>query len=119
MDSRTLICTSEDLAERGPGIRFEIDDDREPTPAFAIRYRGIAYAYINRCAHVGLELDFMPGHFFDVTEDLLICATHGAVYDPASGDCTGGPCNGSGLEVLPVAERGGVVELVKHILAGE
>lgn len=116
MDSTKLICASDDLVERGPGVRFEVDEDGEGAPAFAVRYRGEVRAFINRCAHVSLELDFMPGRFFDLSGEHLICATHGAVYDPASGACAGGPCNGVGLEAVRVRESAGRVELVDREL---
>lgn len=117
MDSRKLICTSGELVERGPGIRFEVDEGGQEAPAFAVRYRGEVRAYINRCAHVSLELDFMPGRFFDRYGEYLICATHGAMYDPSSGGCVGGPCNGVGLEALQVSEINGRVELVDRTLS--
>lgn len=118
MDSSKLIGASDELVERGPAIRFEVDEGGLAAPAFAIRYQGRVYAYVNRCAHVSLELDFMPGRFFDTSGEYLICATHGALYDPDSGRCAGGPCNGIGLDPLPVAERDGRIELVDHELAG-
>lgn len=118
MDSGKLIGTSAALAERGPAIRFEIDEGGVPAPAFAIRYQGRVYAYVNRCAHVSLELDFLPGRFFDTSGEYLICATHGALYHPDSGRCAGGPCNGAGLEPLQVVEHNGRIELVDRALAG-
>jgi nitrite reductase/ring-hydroxylating ferredoxin subunit len=39
----------------------------------------------------------------------LLCSTHGALYEAASGRCLGGPCNGSPLVKLRVAEREGEV----------
>ncbi|MGA8259224.1 MAG: Rieske 2Fe-2S domain-containing protein [Arenicellales bacterium] len=118
MAVRQLICASEALVEGGPGVRFEVDEDGEPAPALAVRYRGRVHAYVNRCAHLGLELDILPGDFFDLSGNHLICATHGATYDPATGRCTGGPCSGAGLEVLTVVEVDGRVELVDRLLAG-
>lgn len=118
MDPGKLIGASAELAERGPAIRFEIDEGGVRAPAFAIRYQGRVYAYVNRCAHVSLELDFMPGRFFDTSGEYLICATHGALYEPDSGRCAGGPCNGAGLEALRVTERDGRIELVDRALAG-
>lgn len=118
MDPGKLIGASAALAERGPAIRFEIDEGGVRAPAFAIRYRGRVYAFVNRCAHVSLELDFMPGRFFDTSGEYLICATHGALYEPDSGRCAGGPCNGAGLEPLRVTERDGRIELVDRALAG-
>jgi len=117
VDSRRLIGYSTELAECGPGVRFEIDEQGEAAPAFAVRYRGAVHAFINRCAHISLELDFMPGRFFDTTGRFLVCATHGALYEPDSGRCAGGPCNGVGLEPLAVVEREGRVLLVDRVLA--
>lgn len=117
MDPRKLIGASSDLQERGPAIRFEIDDGGEPAPAFAIRFEGVVYAYFNRCAHVSLELDFLPGRLFDTSGRYLICANHGALYEPDSGRCTGGPCNGRGLQPVAVTERNGRIELLQHVRA--
>jgi len=96
-----LICGSSDLVDGGHGVRFEAVGE----PAFVIRHQGRAHAYLNRCAHVPTELDWKEGEFFDASGLYLICATHGALYDPASGDCLGGRCNGKGLEPVPVVER--------------
>ena len=68
-------------------------------------------AYINRCAHLALELDWDRGVFFDVDQNHLICATHGALYAAATGDCISGPCSGSGLGALKVLEIEGTVYL--------
>lgn len=106
-----LICASADLAEAGAGVRFEVDRHGKLEPAFVIRWQGRAHAYLNRCGHVPVELDFQPGQFFDDLGEWLICATHGALYDPASGRCQGGRCNGVGLVPLPVIERNGGVYL--------
>jgi nitrite reductase/ring-hydroxylating ferredoxin subunit len=57
-----------------------------------------------------MELDWQPGQFFDDEGRWLTCATHGALYDPASGSCAGGPCVGrGGLRPLKVVEREGAV----------
>lgn len=106
-----LICAAAALRDGGPGQRFEVEIAGERLPAFAIRHRGQVYAYLNRCAHIPVELDEKPGDFFDVTGLYLICAMHGALYDPASGACVGGRCQGRGLTPLAVEERDGQVFL--------
>lgn len=106
-----LICASADLVEKGLGRRFEVEVHGRSEPAFAIRYGGRVYAYLNRCAHVPVELDWQPGEFFDYSRLYLICAVHGALYDPASGACLGGRCEGRGLSPLGVEERDGQVYL--------
>jgi nitrite reductase/ring-hydroxylating ferredoxin subunit len=106
-----LICLATDLVDRGRGVRFEIERHGTRVPAFAVRYGGKVYGYLNRCAHVPVELDWQPGEFFDDTGMHLVCATHGALYSPASGACLGGRCNGSGLCPVSVLERDGQVFL--------
>jgi len=104
-----VICRSEALVDRGEGVRFEVVQGGARHPAFAIRFDGRVHAYMNRCAHVAVELDWRPGQFFDADGIVLICSTHGALYDPATGECLGGPCRGGGLEPVAVAEVGGQV----------
>ena len=108
-----LICASSALPEGGLGLRFEVQWVGETTPAFVARYDGEAVAYLNQCGHVAVEMDFNPGDFFDLSGLYFVCATHGALYDPASGACRGGPCNGRGLQKLTVVERAGCVFLIE------
>ena len=55
-----------------------------------------------------MELDFQPNRIFDDSGQWLLCASHGAVYHPESGECMGGPCHG-GLVRLQVEEEDGQV----------
>lgn len=107
-----LICESAALVESGRGVRFEVEYFGEKAPAFAIRYAGSVHAYLNRCAHVAMELDWQEGVFFDADGRDLLCSTHGAVYEAASGRCLGGPCNGSPLVKLRLEERNGLVYFI-------
>jgi len=111
ISQKTFLCRSEDLDVGGTGLRFEVQKDGEKRPAFAVRSTAGISAFLNRCGHRDLELDWSPGEFFDLDARLLICATHGALYDPQSGACKGGPCNGVGLHPLSIAEEGGLVYL--------
>ena len=104
-----LICSSAALADSGLGVRFEVEYFGQPAPAFAVRYAGQVQAYLNRCAHVPMELDWQEGVFFDSAGRDLLCSTHGATYDAQSGRCLGGPCNRSALVKLRVEERQGNV----------
>ena len=107
-----LICESSHLIESGKGIRFTVRHEGEETSAFVVRVNGQAYAYLNRCAHVPVELDWMEGEFFDDSGVYLICSTHGALYIPENGYCIGGPCSGKSLVKLPVEERAGKIFLI-------
>lgn len=104
-----LICESAALVDAGRGLRFELEYFGERVPAFAIRKDGKAHGYLNRCAHVAMELDWQEGVFFDADGRDLLCSTHGATYDAASGRCVGGPCAGKRLVKLHLEERDGKV----------
>lgn len=105
MSKERFICASQDLAEKARGIRFALPELGSHVTGFAVRFDGKVYAYINRCAHVPVELDWNEGEFFDVTRNYLICATHGAHYAPETGYCVMGPCKGMRLQQIRVVER--------------
>lgn len=99
-----LICASGDLVDGGDGLRFEVKAAGLVLPAFALRWKGRVHAYVNQCAHVPIELDWNPGKLLDDSGEYLMCAMHGALYLPDSGECVAGPCNGKGLQKLAVSE---------------
>ena len=102
------LCRSADLVNGGLAVPFDVVFAGQTCRAFAIRYQGEPHAYLNRCTHVAMEMDFQPNQFFDSSGDWLICATHGALYQPQTGQCRGGPCRG-GLIKITLSERDGVV----------
>lgn len=110
-DPQRLICASSALLDGGDGVRFEVPGYGGPQPAFVVRHEGEVHAFLNRCAHVPVELDWMPGKFFDLTGFYLICAVHGAQYELGRGRCVIGPCKGRSLTKLAVAEHDGGVYL--------
>lgn len=109
-----IICASDALEESAKGVRFKVRTSEGDTSAFVVRFRGKVYAYLNRCAHVPVELDWEDGAFFDYSKLYLICATHGATYLPESGVCVAGPCSGKRLISLAVEERDGQIVLLKE-----
>ena len=115
-----LICPSAALVDGGLGVRFELAP-ASPTPAargpafapagFAIRHHGKVHGFVNRCPHMGTELDWQPGEFFEEARLYLVCSTHGALFEPSTGYCVAGPCRGATLERLPMREEDGQVLL--------
>lgn len=108
MDEAVPLCNSADLAEGGQAVPFDVVYAGATCRAFAVRWQGQAHAYLNRCAHVAMEMDWQPNRFFDDSGRWLLCATHGAVYQPDTGACAGGPCRG-GLVKIALSEHDGVV----------
>jgi nitrite reductase/ring-hydroxylating ferredoxin subunit len=103
------LCASDALQERGDGVRFDVQYGGQLTCAFALRVEGVVHAYLNRCAHVAMEMDWQPGKFLDSSQRYILCATHGAAYEPDTGRCVAGPCNGARLTKLQVSEAQGEV----------
>ena len=104
MPDSAVICDSNQLLEKGNGIRFDLPALGKRITGFVVRYEGMPHAYVNRCAHVPVELDWNHGDFFDVTRSFIICATHGAHYNPLTGYCVMGPCKGKSLQKIAVSE---------------
>lgn len=107
-----VIGESASLADGGAGLRFALSPLGGDDTGFAIRSGGTVCAYVNRCPHLGTELDWQPGEFFDVAGLYLVCSTHGALFEPRTGFCVAGPCRGASLERLQVREEGGRVILL-------
>ncbi len=103
-EPRIAVCASADLQEGGKGVRFPLNFSGHPGTGFVVRYHGVAHGYVNRCAHVPIELDWTEGEFFESSGLYLMCATHGALYEPETGRCVGGPCRGGRLQAVTVIE---------------
>ena len=101
------LCPAADLVERGKAVVFDVLLWGQPARAFALRFDGALVAYINRCAHVPIEMDWQPGEFLDHDKRWIVCSIHGASYEPANGRCVGGPCGRSKLMPITVAELDG------------
>ncbi len=108
-----LICPSAALENGGKAVRFPVPFWGDDAVGFAVRFDGQVHGYLNRCAHVPVELDWEEGQVFDLTRQYLICATHGAHYEPDTGICVMGPCGGQRLQKLKIAERDGNVFLIE------
>jgi nitrite reductase/ring-hydroxylating ferredoxin subunit len=93
----------------GQSAKFSLRCGSKAVEGFVVNHGGRFYAYVNRCAHVGTPLDLWPNEFFTTDGRHLVCATHGAVYQPESGLCIAGPCPGAALTPLVVALEGAEV----------
>jgi nitrite reductase/ring-hydroxylating ferredoxin subunit len=98
------ICESDFLKDGGQGFSFSYTHEGKTVPAFVVRYGRRVFAYLNRCAHVPVRLESQPDTFFDFSGQFLICAMHGALYDPRTGRCIGGRCTGFG-HLVPVSVK--------------
>lgn len=107
-ETPVALCNSSALLDGGKAVSFDVVYGGQTCRAFAIRFEGQVHAYLNRCSHVAMELDWQPDRFFDDSGQWLLCASHGAAYRPDTGQCAGGPCRG-GLIRIELSEAQGVV----------
>lgn len=114
---RRVICASGALADGGRGVRFALAEGAAEDKAFAIRHAGTVHAFANSCPHLGSELDWQPGEFFEDGGVYLICSTHGAMFEPASGRCIAGPCRGAYLLPVRIEEVEGQVLFIDQSAA--
>ena len=90
-----------------PGaLEFRVGEDDWPFRGVIVRWQSEVYAYANSCAHLGHPLNLAPDRFFNTDQTLLICASHGALFEPDTGLCVGGPCPGASLRELPCRLEG-------------
>ena len=76
---------------------------------FVIRWQDAHHAYVNKCRHVAMTMDWIENRFFDEDGRFILCATHGALYEPDSGECVAGPPCGKRLIAVPLEIRDGTI----------
>ena len=108
VDALVPLCDSRQLVEGGLAVAFDVVYAGQTCRAFAVRFEGLPQAYLNRCTHVAMELDWQPDRVFDASGQWLVCASHGATYRPHDGSCVGGPCKGGLVKIL-LSEQAGQV----------
>jgi naringenin degradation protein FdeD len=92
------------VGELGPGSvkKFWLICQKYRIDAFLVNDDGMFHAYVNRCRHMATPLDFIRDQFLSEDRRHLMCYTHGALYEFATGLCVEGPCKGESLYRLPV-----------------
>jgi nitrite reductase/ring-hydroxylating ferredoxin subunit len=112
-DSREWSAPVADLPV-GASAKFPLSWRGATVEGFVINFEGRYRAYVSRCAHAGTPLDWWPNEFFTDDGRLLVCATHGALFQPDSGRCAGGPCGGGALWPLVVRLEGDRLIVTAH-----
>ncbi|WP_174292341.1 Rieske (2Fe-2S) protein [Sphingomonas bacterium] len=69
---------------------------------FVIRRGDRVYGYVDRCPHAGLPLAQKLDRYLTADGRYIACSWHGALFDPSSGLCVGGPGAGQRLTEWPV-----------------
>ena len=65
--------------------------------------------YVDSCPHAGWPLSTLDDRYLTRDHRHILCAGHGALFTPLTGECVAGPCFGERLSPWPVAVRDGRV----------
>lgn len=110
----TTLCRLSDIsAEDTKG--FVLGGGEWPLRGFLVRTGDTVQGYVNRCPHAGHMLSFRPDRFLTPDKALILCQSHGALFDKSSGRCVGGPCVGEALTRIPVQVTDGEVRLAENV----
>jgi len=105
-----ILCRVDDIPEGG-AKGLCLPEAGGPGDIFLVRAHGRVYGYVNSCPHIGTPLEFLPDRFLTRDGRQILCSTHGARFEIATGLCVAGPCRGRSLRALPVAVEDGVIVL--------
>ena len=103
--SELVVATVGDLAP-GTTRKFLLPAQPEPVEAFLVNVDGVLHAYVNRCRHVPLTMDWVENRFLDESGCYIVCSTHGGMYRPDTGECVAGPPAGRFLIRVPLRIEG-------------
>ena len=103
MEGFEFLCASESVRE-GEFSEHSVLTPDNTMHLIVTRHQGWPRAWLNVCPHQGRPLNWAPGRFLSDEHGHLVCAAHGAVFEPDAGRCVSGPCRNAGLKALEVTE---------------
>jgi nitrite reductase/ring-hydroxylating ferredoxin subunit len=102
------VATVEALGKK-QSAKFRFRREGIMRDGFVALFEGKVVVYENICRHLPITIDYGDNRFFTGDGKNIICQTHGAVYEPLTGLCFQGPCEGSSLFKVPFENRDGAI----------
>ena len=114
LDVERVVCALAELDD--PGSRaFTIGRGDWPLRGLVVRRGAEVHAFVNHCPHEGHPLNLRPHDFLTPDRRLVLCLSHGALFEMTTGLCVAGPCAGRSLRRVPVEIAGGYVLLARDV----
>jgi len=110
LDLERVVCRISDLSEHGARA-FIIGAGDWPLRGFVVRVGAEIRGYVNDCPHAHHPLNLLPHRFLTADGALIVCASHGALFEKLTGVCVAGPCAGAYLRSVPLLIEAGFVLL--------
>ena len=104
----TRLCPLDDVADPGSkGFLFRVCEAL--FLGFIVRSGDTVVGYVDRCPHAGMPLAMVEDRYLTREGDLILCASHGALFRVKDGMCVGGPCAGRSLSHWAVTIEAGQI----------
>lgn len=113
-DVERVICRLTDIEDSGTR-GFTLGAGDWPLRGLVVRVRDSVHGYINRCPHAGHPLNLRPNEFLTRDKSLLLCSSHGALFEKENGYCVAGPCAGRSLQTVRLKINAGFVMLADDV----
>jgi nitrite reductase/ring-hydroxylating ferredoxin subunit len=114
LDVERVICRLTDIEDRG-ARGFVLGTGDWPLRGFVVRSGDEVRGYVNHCPHAGHPLNLRPHKFLTPDGALILCSSHGAVFEKQTGYCVAGPCAGHSLRPVPLTVEAGFVLLADGV----
>jgi nitrite reductase/ring-hydroxylating ferredoxin subunit len=114
IDVERVICRLDDIQPDG-ARGFAIGTGDWPLRGLVVRVSKGVRGFINRCPHVGHPLNLRPHQFLTLDSSLILCSSHGALFEKDTGYCVVGPCAGRHLQPVPLKLESGFVMLADDV----
>ncbi|HKD54562.1 MAG TPA: Rieske 2Fe-2S domain-containing protein [Steroidobacteraceae bacterium] len=118
IDVERVVCRLSDIAPQGARA-FTLGGGEWPLRGVVVRLGDTVRGYVNRCPHAGHPLNLLPERFLTPDGTLLLCSSHGALFEKGTGYCVAGPCAGRSLTPVALEVRCGFVLLLEQVDAVE
>ena len=114
LDLERVVCRLTEL-ERHGARAFTIGAGDRPLRGFVVRVGAAVHGYVNRCPHAGHPLNLLTDRFLTPDGALILCCSHGALFEKSTGYCVAGPCAGRALTPVALEIRYGFVLLADSV----
>jgi nitrite reductase/ring-hydroxylating ferredoxin subunit len=114
IDLERVVCRLAELEPTGARA-FTVGGGDWPLRGFVVRSGDTVRGYVNRCPHAGHPLNLLPHRFLTPDRALILCSSHGALFEKSSGYCVAGPCAGRSLTPVALEIRGGLVIIADSV----
>jgi nitrite reductase/ring-hydroxylating ferredoxin subunit len=114
LDVERVVCALSELPAN-TARAFTVGEGDWPLKGFVVREGAQVYGYVNRCPHAGHPLNLLPQRFLTPDGALILCCSHGALFEKSTGYCVAGPCVGRTLTAVRLQIRAGYVLIADDV----